>query len=253
MTRFDVAGQAALITGGASGIGRATARILVESGARVAVVDRNRAAAEAVAAELGGTTIAVEMDVADPASVDAGVAAVAARFGGLDIAVNSAGISSVEPVRLHETTFEGWTRVTSINLGGVYSCLRAEITAMLAAGRGGAIVNVASMLGIVAQEGSSAYCAAKAGVIGITRLAAVEYARDGIRVTAIAPGHIETPMVTDRLAETGTTLDDVGARNPMGRVGTADEIARTIAFLASRDSGFTTGQVVTVDGGYVAR
>jgi NAD(P)-dependent dehydrogenase (short-subunit alcohol dehydrogenase family) len=250
MTAFDVGGRAALVTGGGSGIGRATCRVLAESGARVAVLDRDLGAAERVAEEIGG--IAVAVDVADPASVEGAVGAVVAAFGRLDIAVNAAGVPSIEPVRLHETTFEGWTRVTSINLGGVYSCMRHEIAAMLEVG-GGAIVNVSSMLGLIGQVGSSAYCAAKSGVIGLTRVAALEYGRDGIRVNAIAPGYIETPMVTNRLAEIGQSVDELGETTPMGRVGSAEEMARTIVFLVSGDSGYTTGQVIAADGGFTAR
>lgn len=256
-TRFDVAGQMALVTGGASGIGRATCRILADSGARVAVLDRNLDAAEQTVKEIGDAAIAIGVDVADPASVEAAVAEVVRTFGRLDIAVNSAGIGSVETLRLHEVSYEGYRKVTAINLDGVWLSLKYELAAMLAngndaAGRG-AIVNVASMLGLIGQQYSSAYSAAKAGVLGMTRTAALEYAADGIRINAIAPGYIETPMVTDRLAADGRELEELAQRTPNRRVGKPEDIARTIVFLASRDSVHTTGETVVVDGGYTVQ
>ena len=244
-------GKVALITGAASGIGAAVVDLLSAQGARVVVADIDLAAAQLKAAalcQLGGEAVAIRMDVADPASCEAAVAEAARHFGALHLAVNNAGISGVaQPVA--DYPLDGWRRMIEINLGGVFYSMKYEIPALLAAG-GGAIVNIASIMGVVGIHHSAAYVAAKHGVIGLTKTAALDYAQHGIRVNAVAPGFIDTPMLG---AARHDVLDGIAARHPVGRLGRAEEIAELTAFLLSERASFITGGVHLADGGYTAQ
>lgn len=247
----DLNGQVAFVTGGGSGIGAAVCRKLADAGARVAVADRNGAAANAIAAELtraGHAALALELDVTDRDGCNRAIAACVARFGALHLGVNNAGIGAPRN-DLAEVPDQVWDQLIAVNLTGVFNAMRAEIPALLAAG-GGAIVNVSSICGLVAVAGSSAYTAAKHGVIGLTKAAALDYAARGIRVNAIAPGFIDTPLVSTR---PGEARDALVGRHPIGRLGAAEEIADTILYLLGGQSSFITGAVIAADGGLTAQ
>jgi NAD(P)-dependent dehydrogenase (short-subunit alcohol dehydrogenase family) len=248
MGESGVKGKAVLITGGGAGIGEAAARRLASAGARVAVVDRDLAAAERVAGELEGA-IAVPADVADPAAVEAMVGTVLDAFGRLDAAVNNAGIGGLR-APTGEQTPESWREVLSVNLDGVFYCMRSEIPRMLEHG-GGAIVNMASVLGTVGFAGSPHYVAAKHGVIGLTQNAALEYAAQGLRINAVAPGFIATPLLKANMnAEEQAAT---GALHPQNRLGEPEEVAELVTWLVSDAASFVNGAVYAVDGGYLAQ
>jgi len=240
------AGKVAIVTGAASGIGAQTARRLAEAGAHVVVADRNEAGAKEVAAEFGGAAIA--LDVTDAAAVERAVADIERRFGRLDLAVNNAGVGSARKP-MADTTLEEWRQIVGTNLDAVFYCMKYEIAAMKRAG-GGAIVNVASMMGIKGYPGASAYVAAKHGVVGLTRSAAIDHAADGIRINSVGPGFVDTPMVMrgrgdqDRVA--------IGRMHPLGRMAVPDDIAQMILFLLSDSAAFVTGTFHLVDGGFTA-
>ena len=244
-------GRVAVVTGGASGIGRATVAALAQAGARTIVMDRDAGALAALADALPEVTTAV-VDVADAWQVDAAHDAVAEEHGRIDVAVNNAGVT--RPIGwLHETPEASFDGVMAVNLKGVWLCLRAQLRHMYAA-RAGVIVNTASAASFVGAPGVAPYTAAKAGVIGLTRTAALEYAPLGIRINAVAPGTVATPM-SDAFAQ----LDDpfaaalVRQTAPLGRLATADEVADAILFLAGDRSRFATGSVLTLDGGFTAQ
>lgn len=251
------AGRVALITGAASGIGLATAQAFAACGARVALADLPGSAGESEARALrdaGAEAIFVAVDVADARSAMDMVTATVAAFGRLDCAVNNAGISGGgngprQPIADYD--LDNWRRVISINLDGVFHCLRAELPEMLKVG-GGAIVNMASILGSVGFATSSAYTASKHGVVGLTRVAALEYSQRGIRINAIGPGFIETPM-TAPLRASDEGLAAITAQHPIGRLGQAEEIATLALFLCSDAASFITGAYYVDDGGYTAR
>jgi NAD(P)-dependent dehydrogenase (short-subunit alcohol dehydrogenase family) len=240
------------VTGAGSGIGEAIATALASRGAQVVVADINREAAERVVAAIrsdGATAEAVAANVADPDSVEAMVAFTVDTYGGLDVAVNNAGIGG-EQNPTGQYSPEGWRRVIDINLTGVFYCLRYEIPAMLARG-GGAIVNMASILGWVGFANSAAYVAAKHGVLGLTQAAAIEYATQGLRINSIGPGFITTPLIAaslDRAAQQA-----IGDLHPMKRMGRPEEVAALACFLASDEASFITGSYHVVDGGYTAQ
>jgi len=243
-----VNGRRALVTGGASGIGAATARRLAAEGARVAVADIDLDGARAVAGEVDG--LAVQLDVADASSASAGVAATESELGPIDVLVNNAG---TDRFAFFVNTDEAlWDFVLGVNLRGTIAVTHAVLDGMQRRGAG-AIVNVASEAGRVGSQGSVVYSAAKAGVIGFTRAVARESSRFGVRVNAVAPGPIDTPLLNAapvELGEIGERLKaGMIAATSMRRIGQPEEVAAAIAFLASDDASFVTGQTINVSGG----
>ncbi|MHB1223415.1 MAG: glucose 1-dehydrogenase [Gemmatimonadaceae bacterium] len=252
----SMSGKVALVTGGSAGIGRATAAAFARAGARVVIADVRTDAGEAAARELreaGGEALFVHADVSSPSDVRAMVGRAVEAFGGLDHAFNNAGVEG-ELVETAEYTEAEWQRVIDINLTGVFLCMKYELPALLARG-GGSIVNNSSILGLVGFANAPAYTAAKHGVLGITKVTAQEYATRGIRVNAVCPGFIETPMVMDRGVHAGAeraAYERIAALHPMNRLGTADEIADAVLWLCAGAS-FVTGESIVIDGGYLTR
>lgn len=249
-------GKTALVTGGGSGIGRAASLAYAREGARVAVVDLNVEGGEETAQrikEAGGDAILVHADVSNISGAQAMVAETLERYGRLDCAFNNAGISGGRDRNLTADYLEeDWDRVININLKSVWLSMKAEIPQMLIQG-GGAIVNTASIMGLIAAPGSVAYMAAKHGVVGLTKAAGLEYAEAGIRVNAVCPGYIDTPMLRPLFAETAGLKEHVVSRHPVGRLGKAEEIAEAVIWLSSDAASFVTGHNMAVDGGYVAQ
>jgi NAD(P)-dependent dehydrogenase (short-subunit alcohol dehydrogenase family) len=243
--------KVAMVTGAGSGIGEAIARRMAEEGATVVVADVNEKAAREVAAAIereGRTAAAVLQDVADPASVEKSVDFSLEKFGRLDVAVNNAGITG-DLAPLADYSLEGWNKVIAVNLSGVFYGMKYQIPAMLRSG-GGSIVNIASILGSVAARDSAGYNAAKHGVVGLTKSAALEYSAEGIRVNAIGPGYIDTPLLKALDKEVYDGLVDL---HPIGRLGRAEEVAELALFLASEKASFVTGSYHLVDGAYTAQ
>ena len=245
-------GRVALVTGAGSGIGRAIALGYAAEGARVVVSDLDEAGgAETVATieEAGGTATFVRADVARPGDGEALVGAAVRGFGALHVAVNNAGIGGPS-APVGEYPVDGWERVIAINLSGVFYGMRYQIPALLDSG-GGSIVNVASILGQVGFPNSSAYVAAKHGVVGLTRNAAIEYADRGIRVNAVGPAFIKTPLIEKSMTPEGRAA--LVAKHPIGRLGEPEEVAELVVWLSSNRASFVTGSYYAIDGGYLAQ
>ena len=249
-------GKVALVTGGGNGIGRETALVMAREGARVAVADYEAASAQETVAlinKAGGQALSLSGDVTRAADVKAMVDAAVAAYGRLDCAFNNAGIAGhqVDAVgqMTHEWSEKSFDRMIEVNLKGVWLCMKHEVPAMLANGGGGAIVNTASIAGLVGLRGASAYVASKHGVIGLTKTAAMEYATDRIRVNAVCPGFIETRMTAPSREQRG---EAVIARTPLGHYGEPNDIAEMVAYLCSGRAQYLTGAAYEVDGGWTA-
>jgi NAD(P)-dependent dehydrogenase (short-subunit alcohol dehydrogenase family) len=241
-------GKVALVTGAASGIGRATALAFAAEGARVAILDRTAVAlreTEAALKQAGGEVLAIACDVSIPEQVEAAVAQVVERFGRLDIAFNNAGVEN-KATPLHEIELQEWDRILNINVRGTFVCMKHEIAQMVRHG-GGVVVNTSSGAGIRGVAGGASYAASKHAIIGMTRSAALDYAKQNIRVNAILPGNIETPMM-DRF--TGGDLQKAIDLEPVGRLGKPEEIAEAVLWMCSDLGRFVTGSSVVVDGGW---
>lgn len=245
MGRFD--GRVALVTGGASGIGKATASRLAAEGAAVIIADIQDEAGQAVAASItdaGGTAAFVRLNVTDEADWAQAVSTTVEKFGGLDILVNNAGIGDTEPLEV--TTVDTWNKVVAVTQTSVFLGMKAAAEALKASGNG-SVVNISSMYGIVGSGVSPAYHAAKGAVRLLTKTTALGWAQEGVRVNSVHPGFIDTPILGD------TDRDMLVAGTPMGRLGTPEEIAAIVTFLASDDASFVTGAEFVADGGYTAR
>lgn len=252
MATYDFSSKVALVTGGASGIGRACAAAFAAGGASVVIADydedEGRQTAEELSAD-GAPVSFVAVDVSRPEQCEAMVRHAVEEHGGLHIAVNNAGIGGAS-APTGEYGIDDWKKVIDINLNGVFYGLRYEIPAMLESG-GGAIVNVASILGSVGFANAPAYVAAKHGVVGLTKNAAIEYATQNIRVVSVGPGFIKTPLLDKNLDE--ETMKVIAGMHPVQRMGTPDEVANLITYLVSDEASFLTGGYYLVDGGYTAQ
>jgi NAD(P)-dependent dehydrogenase (short-subunit alcohol dehydrogenase family) len=251
-----LAGKSTLITGGGSGIGRATALAFAREGARVAVADMSVDSAAATVGQInaaGGQAVSIALDVTHADDVAAMIASTVAAFGRLDCAFNNAGISGIHVdaagLKLAEWSERSFDRMIEVDLKSVWLCMKQEILQMLKQGGGGAIVNTASILGLVGSQFSSAYVAAKHGVVGLTKAGALEYAENGIRVNAVCPGYITTPMTEDVMRRRG---DQIMAKVAANRMGKPEEIAEMVVWLCSDRASYVTGAAYNVDGGYVA-
>ncbi len=250
---YDFAGKVALVTGAGSGMGLATAQAFAEAGASVVLADINENALRAAADGLttaGYTAVGVTCDVSNEDDVAALVARTVASLGRLDMAFNNAGIM-IPPSDAADEAVDNFDRVNAINLRGVWACMKHELRQMRKQGSG-AIVNCSSLGGLVGLPGRASYHASKHGVIGLTRSAALEYAPRGVRINAVCPGTIYTPMVADMLAKGELDMAEAVRNQPIGRLGQAEEIAAAVLWLCSAASSFVVGVALPVDGGYTA-
>jgi NAD(P)-dependent dehydrogenase (short-subunit alcohol dehydrogenase family) len=238
--------KTAAVTGGADGIGYAIAERLAHEGANVAVLDIKQP--DAAASKLGG--IGVQVDVSDPQAMQSGLQTIVDQHGKLDILVNNVGIDGVSTPTA-DYPLADYHRVLNVNLTGVFHGLKFAIPHLINNG-GGSIINIASGAAVKAIPGLSPYCASKAGVVALTRTAAVEYAPHGIRINTILPGAIETPLLAEVIAKSPNVIGVMAAQHPIGRIGTPAEVAAAVAFLASDDAAFVTGVALPVDGGFAA-
>lgn len=243
--------KVAVVTGAGSGIGKAVAELYAELGAKVVVSDINEAHGEEVVSQIkanGGDAVFIKADVSDAAACEALVAGAVKQYGSLDIAVNNAGIGG-EANLAGDMSINGWDKVIAVNLSSVFYCMKYELQQMLKQGKG-AIVNMASILGQVGFATASGYVAAKHGVVGLTQNAAIEYAAKGIRINAVGPAFINTPLLDNMDAATKQMLVSL---HPIGRLGEANEVAELVVWLNSDKASFVTGSYYPVDGGYLAR
>ncbi|ANH80842.1 short-chain dehydrogenase [Niabella ginsenosidivorans] len=244
--------KVAIVTGGGSGIGAATARLFAAEGAKVIVSDIHEDACLKVVqqiTEAGGQAYAVRADVSDPRQCESLVAATLAQYHQLDIAFNNAGIGG-ESNPVADMSIDGWNKVISVNLSSVFYCMKYEIPALLA--NGGSIVNMASILGAVGFAGSAGYVAAKHGVIGLTQTSAIEYAAKGIRINAVGPGFIDTPLLSSAGMDTEMKQQLI-ALHPVGRLGKAEEVAALVLWLSTEKASFIQGAYYPIDGAYLCR
>lgn len=245
--------KVALITGGSSGIGRAVALAWAREGAKVVVSDVDRGGGEETVGQVrtaGGEAIFIAADVGKPEECEALVRGAVEKFGRLDIACNNAGIGGPQAPTA-DYPLDGWAQVIGINLSGVFYGMKYQLPTMLKNG-GGAIINMASILGAVGFAGAPAYAAAKHGVVGLTQTAALEYSAQGVRINAVGPGFIHTPMIS-ALEDNKAVNDMLVAAHPIGRLGRAEEVAELVLWLSSEKASFVTGAYYPVDGGYIAR
>ncbi len=251
---YSLIDQVALVTGGGNGIGKAAALAYAAAGAKVAVADINAEAAAAVrdlVKEQGGQAISLTADLTQPEQVAKMVEAVVSEFGQLDIAFNNAGID-LEAAPLARITEDTFDQLVDVNVKGVWLCMKAEIEQMLKQGKG-SIVNTASVGGLVGAPGQPIYGTTKHAVVGMTKSAACEYAYKGIRINAVCPGVIETAMTERAVARNPKRQDHIVGFHPIGRLGTAEEVANAVVFLSSPQASFIVGVALPVDGGFTAR
>ena len=257
---FRLDGKRAFITGAGSGIGEAIARLFAQQGAQVIIADLQSDAAQRVTnsiIESGGVANSLILDVADEVQVCKGFADVANQYGRLDILVNNAGVSHVGNIL--ETSFEDWERVMSVNAGGVFLCAREGVRQMLAQSPvGGVIINMSSVVATIGVDRRLPYSASKGAVLALTRSIAIDFVTQGIRCNAICPGTVQTPFVEGYLARNFAGHEDevrqqLHARQPIGRMGTPDEIASAALYLASDEAAFVTGSALVIDGGWTAK
>jgi NAD(P)-dependent dehydrogenase (short-subunit alcohol dehydrogenase family) len=254
-------GRAVLVTGGALGIGRGIVRGFARAGAAVAISDLDAVAAEVLLAELraaGSQAMATIGDVSSPADAARMVAEAVSGLGGLNVLVNNAGIQPVDAYyRVEDTPIEVWDRILGVNLRGTFLMSRSALPAIRAAGRGGSVINIASVQGVQSMPRVPSYAASKGGVLSLTRNMALDYAPEGIRVNAICPGTIDSELVRAAARAEGGDLDETlrryGAFHPLGRLGQPEDVAEAALFLASDRSSFMTGSYLTVDGGFLAQ
>jgi 2-keto-3-deoxy-L-fuconate dehydrogenase len=241
--------KVAVVTGAGSGIGRATTLLLAREGARVLAVDVNGAAAEETAALAGGEVLAAQADVSEEAPVEALFERCEQELGPPAVLANIAGVGST--TNAPDTPLEVWDRVFAVNARGTFLCCKHAIPRMVAAG-GGSIVNMASVAGLVGLRNRAAYCASKGAVVALTRALALDHVADRVRVNCICPGTVDSPWVRRLLNEAGESLDALVARQPMGRLGTPDEIAAAVLYVVSDAAAFMTGSALVIDGGLTA-
>jgi len=248
MKRFE--NKVAFITGGNSGIGKAVAVLMAREGAKVMIADikENKETLEEVLKE-GTDARFVICDVSKPEEVERAVAETVMAFGSLDVAVNNAGIVDASPI--HEKSIEEWQRVININLSGVFYGMKYQIAQMRKQETGGAVINMGSIMSQVAEYGIGSYASSKHGLVGLTKVAALENGTNNIRVNAIGPGYIETPLLMDNAAQSAEYRSYMESKHAMKRLGKPEEIAKAVLFLASDDASFCTGAYLPVDGGYL--